>query len=777
VLAAFWCLLLASVWDKSMTNDESGHVTAGYTYWRFHDYRLDPENGNLPQRLLALPLLQGFSFPPTTSPAWRTAEQWDLADEWFHHLGNRVEDMLHRSRAVAALIAVALGALVWWWARRLFGAGGGMLALLLYVLNPTILANGALTTSDTTAAFFFLAATLGIWAVLHRISLTRLALSGLTVGGLFATKISAALIIPVALVLTAVRLGRGQPLPVEFAARRKTIEGRGRQTLWFGAAALVHALLAWAVVWALYDFRYTALAPENADQGRLHFSWEFLLNKPPPDELLSQLHLDGNQERRIAQLRATQAGVLQQWSVESKDALATIKRTMLTPAQAEQFDQLAAAPPMGFTPRAIEVFRRYRLLPEAYLYGYAHAWKFMQGRTAFLNGETSLRGWKSFFPYTFLVKTPLPVFALAAIALVAALARRKQARRPEETVAIRTDGNGFYDLVAPTTLFLVYWAAVIPGHLNIGHRHILPIYPPLFILLGVAVCRVDAFGRWIARWQPFAVGLAVLLLAAETVYRFPNYLAYFNVLAGGPAQGFRHLVDSSLDWGQDLPALKQYLDRHPPEGPVYLSYFGNASPAYYRIPARFIRSDPGLFQKDHGAFEVRLVPSSQGAAAIAALTGQLPDYEQVGTAASGANTAVFLLKKPAGLRLTGGTYFISASMLQPIHEPWGPWNQRYEAIYQELRQIVQPLLDDNRSVRLGALPAHRPEEWQEHLSLYEKYRFARLASWLRQREPDGNINFSILIYRLTDADVAAALEGPPPELGPDMPRLASPSAQ
>ena len=119
--------------------------------------------------------------------------------------------------------------------------------------------------------------------------------------------------------------------------------------------------------------------------------------------------------------------------------------------------------------------------------------------------------------------------------------------------------------------------------------------------------------------------------------------------------GFRHLVDSSLDWGQDLPALKQYLDRHPPQGPVYLSYFGNASPAYYRIPARFIRSDPGLFQKDQGAFEVRLVPSSQGAAAIAALTGQLPDYEQVGTAASGANTAVFLLKKPAGLRLTGGT--------------------------------------------------------------------------------------------------------------------------
>jgi hypothetical protein len=768
---------VASVWNKSMTNYESGHVTAGYTYWRFNDYRLDPENGNLPQRLLALPLIRGFSFPPATSPAWRNAEQWDLADEWFHGMGHRVEDMLRRSRAMAALVAVALGALVWWWARRLFGAGGGMLALLLYVLNPTILANGALTTSDTTAAFFFLAATLGIWAVLHRITWARIALSGLAVGGLFATKISAVLIIPVALVLIAARLLRGQPLPVDLGPRRDPVAGRGRQALWFGAAGLAHALLAWAVVWALYDFRYAALAPAETDQGRLHFSWEFLLNKPPPDELLSQLNLDGNQERRIAQLRAARAGVLQQWSAESKEALSTIKQTMLTPAQAAQFDQLAGAPPTGFTPRAIEVFRRYRLLPEAYLYGYAHAWKFMLGRTAFLNGETSLRGWKTFFPYAFLVKTPLPVFVLAGLALAAAFARGKWNRRLEGPAVSRAAESGLYEILAPCTLIAVYWAAVIPGHLNIGHRHLLPVYPPLFILLGAAAVRMDALGRRGWRWQTPAVALAVLLLLAETAYRFPNYLAYFNPLAGGPAQGYRHLVDSSLDWGQDLPALKQYLDRHPPTGPAYLSYFGNASPAYYRIPAKFIRSDPGLFQKEHGAFEIRFVPSNQGPAAIAALTERFPDYEQVGTASSGANTVVFLLKKPAELRLTGGTYFISASMLQPIHEPWGPWNSRYEAIYQELRRIVQPLLNDNRSVRLGALPAYSPEEWQEHLDHYEKYRFARLTAWLRRREPEGNINFSILIYHLTDRDLAEALDGPPPELGADMPRLTASQAQ
>jgi hypothetical protein len=64
--------------------------------------------------------------------------------------------------------------------------------------------------------------------------------------------------------------------------------------------------------------------------------------------------------------------------------------------------------------------------------------------------------------------------------------------------------------------------------------------------------------------------------------------AYFNQLAGGPSQGYLHLADSSLDWGQDLPALKQWLDRDGLQrggGNVYLSYFGTARPEYYGIQA------------------------------------------------------------------------------------------------------------------------------------------------------------------------------------------------
>jgi hypothetical protein len=60
------------------------------------------------------------------------------------------------------------------------------------------------------------------------------------------------------------------------------------------------------------------------------------------------------------------------------------------------------------------------------------------------------------------------------------------------------------------------------------------------------------------------------------------------------------------------------------------------------------------------------------------------------------------------------------------------------------------------------------------LKYYEMCRFARLTAYLRQREPDDNVNYSILVYRLTEADLARALDGPPPELGRDIVKEALP---
>src|SRR5262249_15791139 len=113
------CLDSILAWDacepaRYKPNSRRGmHATRGYTYWRFNDYRLNPANGNLPQRLIALPLLTGnYKFPSISNEGWRTSQGWQIARQWFYEIGNDADAMIRRGRAVSGLLAVSLGLLV-----------------------------------------------------------------------------------------------------------------------------------------------------------------------------------------------------------------------------------------------------------------------------------------------------------------------------------------------------------------------------------------------------------------------------------------------------------------------------------------------------------------------------------------------------------------------------------------------------------------------------------------------------------------------------------------
>ena len=68
----------------------------------------------------------------------------------------------------------------------------------------------------------------------------------------------------------------------------------------------------------------------------------------------------------------------------------------------------------------------------------------------------------------------------------------------------------------------------------------------------------------------------------SSIYIWPDYLSYFNEIIGGPSHGWKYLRDSDLDWGQDLPALKEYMDDNG-INEVRLAYFGTADPSHYGI--------------------------------------------------------------------------------------------------------------------------------------------------------------------------------------------------
>jgi hypothetical protein len=783
VLIVFWIGMLASLSGTSQTFDEGVHVTAGYTFWRYNDYRLNPENGNLPQRVMALPLLFGdYKFAAADSDLWRTSDKWGFTWQWFYQLGNNAEEMTQRGRACIGLLAVALGGLVWAWSRQLFGPLGGMLSLLLFVFNPSILANGALMTSDTASALFFFAATWAWWRMLHEFTIARVLASAFVMAGLFVSKMSAPLIVAVALALTVLRLIHGTPLPTRGFGLAE-LRRRREQLLLFAGAAAFHAVIVLTVIWGFHGFRFSAFSSAMPEGTWAEATWETLLNKPAPITTLERVGLGSQQREEVKRIFARERADLNSWSIAAGSALEQVKHNVLAEEQAARLDQFLAEPPAQFFPKVLETVRRYRLLPEAYIYGFAHVWRGTRERGAFFNGDFSLSGWRTFFPYTFVVKTPLSLFVVIALALGAGLARARSGRARNFALA-------FHHTSPLWVLFGFYWAAAIASHLNIGHRHILPTYPPLFVLCGVAVSwlkvgpaasRESKRQAWpLARAAGVALGAAVALLVTEICYRFPHYLAYFNGVVR-PARAYRHLVDSSLDWGQDLPGVRRYIEARHITGAIYLSYYGFASPVYYQVPAIHTYSFTGWHRTPPLQF-LRL-PDGASDEALNDFMRREPEYdnETVGRALRDGKDLAVVVKKPEALRLASGTYFISATLLQPITEPgrgaFGPWNARLEQRYQILRQQVAPLLSDDLTERNAALARLPAENWIESINAHEYLRFRRLAAFLRQREPDDSVGYSILVYHITADDLSRALDGPPVELGRDILSEIFPHAQ
>ncbi|HRG54600.1 MAG TPA: hypothetical protein PLG56_01050, partial [Lacunisphaera sp.] len=239
----------------------------------------------------------------------------------------------------------------------------------------------------------------------------------------------------------------------------------------------------------------------------------------------------------------------------------------------------------------------------------------------------------------------------------------------------------------------IYAAFVLSGNLNIGIRHLLPAECAWCIVGGV-------LGLAVAR-APLWLGVAVVLLFAganaATWNVRPSYLAFFNRLAGGPDQGHAYLVDSSLDWGQGLPRLGAWLAQHRGTDRLYLAYFGSDSPWYEDL--RAIRIGDGYFDREPINIPTQLRP---------------------------------------------GLYAVSASLLQGVYTMApGAWTEALEQAYQQrLAKIVTP---DRR--KLGS------DLWFE----WDQLRFARLRHFLRTQKPAAQPDPSILVYRLSAADLTEAL--------------------
>ncbi len=199
----------------------------------------------------------------------------------------------------------------------------------------------------------------------------------------------------------------------------------------------------------------------------------------------------------------------------------------------------------------------------------------MEGHRSFFLGQYSTSGWKLYFPVAMLLKWPLIILIMGTAGLLVAICRRVAAWR---------------DLLLMSVFPAVYLLFAITAHINIGVRHVLPLYPFLLLFAGALVEWVRR-GPWDWRKTRFIFVLLLLAQASDIARYAPDYLSYFTVLVK-PTNTWRLLSISNTDWGQGFVALRRFQDEHPNE-PIHLAYVGEVDPAFYGI--RYTR----LKESDH----------------------------------------------------------------------------------------------------------------------------------------------------------------------------------
>ena len=224
-----------------------------------------------------------------------------------------------------------------------------------------------------------------------------------------------------------------------------------------------------------------------------------------------------------------------------------------------------AAPLSHFNSTAVLAIARLHLLPESYLVGLVDVKRMAEFYPTFIFGKVYAHGQWWYFPAVILIKTTLGMLALVALAAFAILTGRL------------SKGRELAFILLPSA---VYLAVAILAGMNIGARHILPIYILAAILAGGGVVALAAYSR---RWA--WVGAALVLahiVSALTV--FPNYIAYANEAWGGPKNVHNLLSDANVDWAQQLIQVKEWQDRHPGEE-CWFAYFARpeVDPAVYGI--------------------------------------------------------------------------------------------------------------------------------------------------------------------------------------------------
>jgi hypothetical protein len=271
---------------------------------------------------------------------------------------------------------------------------------------------------------------------------------------------------------------------------------------------------------------------------------------------------------------------------------------LLSPSLAEYAQGLK-----GVEPHVYLALARRHILPESYLYGLVDVRLISDAFSTYIFGKVYAHGVWFYFPAAFIIKSTAAFMGLLLLTGFAIATGKLRARRE------------IFFLTIPPVLYLLI--ATGTG-LNIGARHILPMYPFLCVLIGGAALALAHRDR---RWA-YVVGVLLAWHVVSSARAYPNYLAYSNELWGGPTNTYKYLTDSNTDWGQQLKAVKKYLDNRGVKD-CWFAYFVEPSIHFsaYGIPCKPLpTADSGWTR-----YQIDTPPTITGPVLISA--GTLTGYE------------------------------------------------------------------------------------------------------------------------------------------------------
>ena len=562
LLAILFFVVFTSSLTESQIIDEGTHLASGYSYLVTSDFRMNPEHPPLIKILAGLSARILDPELPINHSSWPETDQWAFAYQFLYHNQVTADDLLLLGRIPIMILSVLLSLSVYLVTKRYFGKFPALLALLFITFEPNLIAHSRYITTDIAITLLFIISIYYFGEYLNRPNLKRLLFCAFFFGLAQVTKFSAVILVPIFFLLLLVKLGH--------QSRKSFTAKINLRFIALSAACFI--IIPLTIIHVAYLGKITVPIDDPDVQNMISQRDQLVQSLENNDQPLNLRVLGG--------------------IINPENATGKLLNYLLQ--------------------KPIPIFHYVEGLYNVMRHNFF-------GHQSYLMGLFYNTGVWYYFLFAYLVKVPLAFILILAAALIhLTINFINKVRFSSRQILCQREGSlltqfvkRYSKLIKKVFTYTIagyigtvkvfvnlpfhYYLLIVPiiayllismgSGINIGIRHIFPIFP--FITIFVAKAISDFLSKSKKKLSRAILLTLLTLYVFSSIKIYPHYLAYFSDLVGGPNQGHLYLIDSNLDWGQDMKNLKNYMETNNiPE--IYFAYFGISNIHQYDVAAKYL---------------------------------------------------------------------------------------------------------------------------------------------------------------------------------------------